>query len=169
MCQQTNVLLSWALTAQWGHLTTWQVSGQQAAILNSINTYTSATVPYQCFDFDVKPEVVNHYPGRKICWWMDQCCWHNNRDLARCGNRKATDRQSWSGPLAWKNTSIQEYIDGSMQDCSISSALAMEILQPCPKSSIYHNVSINISLMAIVSYFLVTPLWNAPPPPPVMY
>ena len=31
---------------------------------------------------------------------------------------------------------MQLYIDGLVQDCSISSALAMEILQPCAKPSI---------------------------------
>ena len=32
---------------------------------------------------------------------------------------------------------IYMYIDNSVQDCSISSALAMEILQSCAKPSIY--------------------------------
>ena len=32
-----------------------------------------------------------------------------------------------------------DHIDGSVQDCSISSALALEILQFCPKPSTYFN------------------------------
>ena len=32
---------------------------------------------------------------------------------------------------------LDHYIGGSVQDCNISSALAMEILQSCTKPSIY--------------------------------
>ena len=42
-------------------------------------------------------------------------------------------------------TMHQIYIDGLVQDCSNSSALAMELLQSCTKPSIYllHNPSIS--------------------------
>ena len=40
------------------------------------------------------------------------------------------------------------YKDGLLQDCSISSELAMEILQSCTKSFIYENTMV----VAITSY-----------------
>ena len=41
----------------------------------------------------------------------------------------------------WNNL----YIDGLMQDCSISSALAMEILQCCTKLSICYNLDVGLA------------------------
>ena len=38
------------------------------------------------------------------------------------------------------NINIQLYVDGLVQDCSNSSALAMELLQSCTKSSIYSYI-----------------------------
>ena len=40
-------------------------------------------------------------------------------------------------PMMTQFTHIYIYIDGLVQDCNISSVLAMEILQSCTKPSIY--------------------------------
>ena len=37
----------------------------------------------------------------------------------------------------WESVLFEGYIDGLVQDCSNSSALAMELLQSCTKPSIY--------------------------------
>ena len=39
--------------------------------------------------------------------------------------------------------SILEYIDGLVQDCSISSALAMEILQSCTEPYVFSKATIS--------------------------
>ena len=53
---------------------------------------------------------------------------------------KAQDySKSITSTLEWPQAYIKPLIyDGLVQDCSISIALAMEILQSCTKPSIYH-------------------------------
>ena len=58
--------------------------------------------------------------------------------------------------LPWLLTAFN--IDGLVQDCSISSASAMEILQSCTKPSIYNTSKYNLTL--IPHYFLTSPLSN---------
>ena len=53
-----------------------------------------------------------------------------------------------------------EYIDGSVQDCGISTALAMEILQSCTKPYLYEAnyvdkfdpISMQIAICSLVSH-----------------
>ena len=46
------------------------------------------------------------------------------------------------------------YIDGLVQDCSISSALAMEILQACTKISIYSIEMVSCFIWDCLFYFI---------------
>ena len=57
----------------------------------------------------------------------------------------------------YMHTSIYAYIDGLVQDCSNSSALAMELLQSCTKPSIYAiDVSdIHNGLHIIISFQII--------------
>ena len=56
------------------------------------------------------------------------------------------------------------YIDGLVQDCSNSSALAMELLQSCTKSSIY-LISICLFLRNKEGHFMPFRLETYPPKP----
>ena len=47
----------------------------------------------------------------------------------------------------------RRYIDGLLQDCSISSALAMEILQSCTKSPTYKWMPLSAALGNILQTF----------------
>ena len=56
----------------------------------------------------------------KKCWWWLADIWHD------------------AGDVIWSYAAGSAvYINGFVQDCSISSALALEILQSCTKPSIY--------------------------------
>ena len=51
---------------------------------------------------------------------------------------------------------VKLYIDGFVQNCSNSSALAMELLQSCTEPSIYTCIGINIMNIRLLSYL---PSW----------
>ena len=54
-----------------------------------------------------------------------------------------------AGTVCLKWGALVLYIDGLVQDCSISSALAMEILQFCNKSSIYSLCRIFVNILTL--------------------
>ena len=100
-------------------------------------------------EYDLGPNKICHgimMPHNLLTWWMiGILCWsdsHRSLDLCQstilfaCGN-------IWKG--AWQSGSCRhKYIDGLVvQDCSNSSALAMELLQSCTEPSIYsiHTIS----------------------------
>ena len=67
----------------------------------------------------------SHYRNR--CWRMNnQARWQSCRKI-QIGNTSIAHTVQW----------VKWYIECVVQDCSISSALAMEILQSCTKASIY--------------------------------
>ena len=80
----------------------------------------------------------NHHP---VCWWFF--------------HQKALEHlqtQCWA--------ILMPYINGLVQDCSISTALAMEILQSCTKLSIYGTGNKGVNIV-YVCYAKLTPRVNS--------
>ena len=75
------------------------------------------------------------------------------------GNLKMIDQYIHEGKSKCQNES--KYIDGIVRDCSISSALAMDILQSCTKPSIYADgfmryfITVLLSVLCKLGRFFV--------------
>ena len=53
------------------------------------------------------------------------------------------------------------HIDGLVQDCSNSSALAMELLQSCTKSSIYKSPCLNVQIVSITASIMIFSIFSS--------
>ena len=101
--------------------------------------------------------------GAQLLWKLfSEYCWMSQTETTRLLWRHASyrgtstvvvDGLKTKGTAPWNDEEhmlgsvgdlrIQRYIDGLVQDCSNSSALAMELLQPCTKPSISSSMYIS--------------------------
>ena len=86
--------------------------------------------------------------GQLLAWSYFSLCWNS----------------FWETLLYDEHVNIiMEHIDGLVQNCSISSALAMEILQSCPKLSIYIPNLASYLTFILLNFFQRTYSTSGPP------
>ena len=90
-------------------------------------------------------------------FFNNHCVWKPHWQRSWFGNHWSQEHRAWQLRNFDNFTHSGSYIDGLVQDCSISNSLAIEILQPCTQASIIIYVW---APCLIINFYIKYENWN---------